>query len=105
MPLLVLIAAIATALASSVVPGHVRVAYPGSMDCQQGCDVVAAGWPFLYLVDEPGLSPVGSVSLVGGLLGLDTFRLDALLETVMFWICAWAAVVWTIWRAVWSRPS
>jgi len=100
--LVVLIVAVGTSLVSSVVPGHVHVAYPGSMDCQQGCDFVAGGWPFLYLVDHPGISPVGSVSLTDGLLGADIIRPDAFGETLLFWICAWTAVIWTTRRT--RRP-
>lgn len=91
---LVLIAAAVTSLATSVVPGHVRVAYPGSEDCQQGCDFVAGGWPFRYLVDHPGISPTGSVSLTEGLLGADIIRPDALAETLLFWACVWTAAIW-----------
>ena len=105
MALVVLIVAIATSLASSVVPGHVRVAYPGSEDCQQGCDFVAGGWPFLYLVDHPGISPFGSVSLIEGLLGVDIIRLVALGETFLFWTCAWTAVVWMTRRARRARRN
>jgi hypothetical protein len=67
--LAVMIAALGTTLASSGITGHVRVTYPDSMDCQQGCDFVAGGWPFRYLVDNPGVSPVGSVSLIDGVFG------------------------------------
>lgn len=85
----VLIVALGTSLATSLVPGHVRVVYPGSEDCQQGCDFVAGGWPFRYLVDSPGVSPFGSVSL----LGEDIIRPGAFVETLVFWICIWAAVI------------
>jgi hypothetical protein len=97
--LVVAIAAVGTALVSSVVSGHVQVAYPGSLDCQQGCDLVAGGWPFLYLVDNPGISPRGSISLTDGLLGVDIIRLGAFGATLLFWTCAWGAFVWTLGRA------
>lgn len=95
MVLVVLIAAVGTSFATSVVPGHVRVAYPGSEDCQQGCDFVAGGWPFRYLVDHPGTSPTGSVSLTDGLLGADLIKPGALSATLLFWACVWTAAIWT----------
>src|SRR4051812_38585997 len=74
----VLMAAVGPSLATSALPGHRRVAYPGSQGCQQGCDFVAGGWPFRSLVDHPGISPFGSVSLTDGLLGADIIRPDAI---------------------------
>ncbi len=97
--LVVLVAGVVTALASSVVPGQVRVSYPGSEDCQQGCDFVAAGWPFRYLVDHPGISPFGSVSLIDGLMGADIIRPGAFAETILFWACAWMIAIWLVGRA------
>ena len=99
--LVVLMASVGTSLATSDIPGHVRVAYPGSEDCQQGCDFVAGGWPFRYLVDHPGISPFGSVSLSDGLLGADIIRPGALAETLLFWACIWTAAIWAsrrLWR-------
>jgi hypothetical protein len=54
----VLVCATATTLGSSAVHSRMTVVYPGSMDCQRGCEFVAGGWPFAYLVDYPGISPV-----------------------------------------------
>lgn len=91
---LVSVSAATAALASSAVPGSVRAVYPGSMDCAQGCQFVAGGWPFPYLVDHPGISPVGSVSLLGGLLGEDIIWPGSLLATFVFWLGLCSAVVW-----------
>ena len=103
MALAVLIAAVGTSLATSAVPGHVRVAYAGSEGCKQGCDLVAGGWPFRYRVDHPGISPFGSVSLTDGLLGADIIRPGALAETLLFWACAWTAAIWATRRVRRSR--
>ena len=103
--LVVLIVAFGTALVSSAVPGRVRLAYPGSTDCRQGCDFIAGGWPFLYLVDQPGISPVGSVSLAHGLLGADIIRPRAFSETFLFWVCAWTAIIWMTRRTRWLRTD
>jgi len=103
MALVVLTAAVGTSLATSAVPGHVRVAYLGSEDCQQGCDFVAGGWPFQYLVDHPGISPFGSVSLIDGLLGADIIMPGALAETFAFWACVWTVAIWVTRRVRRSR--
>src|ERR1041385_2431074 len=70
---LAVIAAAVLTLASLYIPATVRLVYPGSEDCTLGCDFVAAGWPLPYLVDGHGLSPQGSVWLIGGLTGEDIF--------------------------------
>ncbi len=92
------VAAIA-ALTSSCVAGKVRIAYPGTEDCVQGCDFVAGGWPFLYVVDQHGLSPAGSTDLLGALLGLDIFRPWHLVATYVFWLAVFVAArrihLWT----------
>jgi len=61
--------------------------YPYSEDCAKGCEFVAGGWPFRYLVDSHGLSPAGSVSLILGLTGDDILHLDLLAATFVFWFC------------------
>ena len=81
-------------VASSLIPGRVRAVYPGSMDCQNGCDFIAAGWPFPYLVDHPGISPIGSVSLSGGVIGEDLVWFGSLAATFLFWFGTCAAIVW-----------
>ena len=96
--LLTLVLAAVVALASSAVAGKVRAAYPGTMDCEQGCDFLAAGWPFPYLVDHPGISPTGSVSLVGGVLGVDIIWYGSLTATYAFWLALFGAVAWAIGR-------
>jgi hypothetical protein len=88
-----LFAAIAT-LVSSTIPGWVRDVDPGSMHCQQGCDVVAAGWPFPYIVDYHGLSPVGSADVLGALFGLDFIWPGAMAATFLFWLGLLVAVAW-----------
>lgn len=83
--LLAVIAAAAT-LASSTVPASVHLVYPGTMDCERGCDFVAAGWPWPYLVDCHGISVVGAVSLSGGLVGEDILRPGHMAASFLFWL-------------------
>ncbi|MEO8655129.1 MAG: hypothetical protein ABI409_13470 [Ramlibacter sp.] len=97
--LLVSVIAAATTLASSVISGRVRAFYPGSMDCALGCEFVAGGWPFPYLVDHPAISPTGSVSLVNGLLGVDIIWFGSLAATYGFWLALFAAFGWAIGRS------
>jgi hypothetical protein len=98
--IVVIVPATIATLASSLVTGTVRVAYPGSMDCVEGCVFAAGGWPFKYLVDHPGISPVGSVSL----LGEDIVRSGALAATFTFWFCAFSCLVWLVGRRMRNAP-
>lgn len=63
--LLVPVLAAAATLASSGIPGMVSATYPDIMGCSEGCQVAAGGWPFPYAIDNPGISPVGSASMIG----------------------------------------
>lgn len=47
---------------SLLVPTQTQAVRPGSMDCEQGCPVLAAGFPMPFLQDGV-ISPVGSVSM------------------------------------------
>ena len=81
----VLVLAAAATLGTSALHTRVNVVYPGSMDCQRGCEFLAGGWPFPYLVDHPGISPAGSISLVEGIMGVDIIRPLPLLASFVFW--------------------
>lgn len=88
----VLLAVAATA-GSSWIGSSVAARYPDIMGCESACVVSAGGWPMPYVVDYPGLSPVGSADVVGALMGLDRLRLPALAVTFAVWLAVSAAVV------------
>ncbi len=96
--LLVFGMAMVATLASSVIDGRVIAVHSDIMGCEAGCVTAAGGWPLPYLVDYPGISPVGSVSLSDALLGLDKIRPAALALTFVFWLCASATLVWAAMR-------
>jgi hypothetical protein len=91
------LAAVAT-LASSAIPGMVSASYPDIMGCYESCQVVAGGWPFPYVVDYPGLSPVHSASLFGVVLGVDRLWAGSLAATLLFWFALFVTVAWTVSR-------
>lgn len=103
--LLVIILAIAGTLGSSIVLGKVSAKYPEIMLCEQSCEVVAGGWPFPYLIDYPGISPVNSVSISNGILGTDVIWVGALVGTFLFWAGGAATVIWTIGRIKFKKPA
>jgi hypothetical protein len=90
----VLVASAVVTLLSSCVPRTVELIYPGTMDCDKGCQFVAGGWPFAYVVDAHGLSPAGSVDLIGALLSEDLLRVDMLFMTFTFWVCVYLALTY-----------
>ena len=83
---LALSAGILLALLSSWIESRSRATYMDIDGCVVACDVAAAGWPFAYALDYPGLSVAGSAGIVGILLGED--RLDWLKFglTTLFWV-------------------
>jgi len=98
--LLIAAAAAVATLVSTAVPASVHLVYPGTMDCEQGCDFVAAGWPWPYLVDSHGISVRGSVSLSGGLTGEDIIIPGRIAATYLFWLALLSVVAHL---AVWLR--
>ena len=95
---IVFILAIAFTLESSLIPAKVVTKYPDISYCANSCVVVAGGWPFPYLIDYPGISPVNSVSLSDGILGMDVIWVGALASTFIFWTCVMVAIVWILGR-------
>lgn len=79
---LIVAAAVAT-MGSSLIPSKVLSVIPASEGCRQGCEFVAGGWPFAYLVDHDSISPTGSVTLF---FGEDYIRGPALGATFVFWL-------------------
>ena len=80
---------------SLLISMKVTVVRAGSMDCEQGCDVVAAGFPKPYLVDGI-ISPVGSVSMNPidlFLAPLDEFIFVNFVICYVFWLAMTILVV------------
>jgi hypothetical protein len=103
--LLAFFVAAAAALASSLVLSEVTVAYSGVLGCEQGCQFVAGGWPFPYIVDHPGISPSNSVSLVEAALGVDIFWSGHFLATLLSWLAPFATVAAIVWRRTLPRAA
>ena len=95
--LLAALAAVAT-LASSGVPSKVHLVYPGTEDCASGCNFVAGGWPWPYLIDSHGISVHGSVSISGGLLGEDI--IDPLLLGATYF--SWLGILSILFAIAWA---
>ena len=92
--LFVLIVATALTLASSALPGRATVNYQDIDGCTAGCTVAAAGWPFPYLADYPGLSPAGSASLSEAVLGSDHVLWTSFVATWLAWVTVIGLLAW-----------
>jgi hypothetical protein len=92
--LLVLAAATILALASSAIRGTVTVNYADIDGCTAGCTVAAAGWPFPYLADYPGLSPTGKASLQESVVGSDHFLWTSFVATWLAWAALIGVLMW-----------
>lgn len=88
--LLVALLAAAATCASGAISGTVSASYPDIMGCEQACRVAAGGWPFAYAVDYPGISPVGSASMTGAVLGVDKLWAGSLAATFGCWLALFA---------------
>ncbi|GAB6196178.1 hypothetical protein [Lysobacter xanthus] len=79
---------VALTLATSFVKQQAIARYADVEGCANGCSVAAAGWPLPWLVDDPSVSPVNSVSLSGALFGLDHWRFEGLAVDLVLWTLA-----------------
>ena len=92
--LLVVVVATVLTLASSFIRGDTLVNYPDVDGCTTGCTVAAAGWPFPYLADYPGVSPGGSTSLVEAVTGSDHVLWTAFVASWLAWVAAIALLAY-----------
>ncbi|XID75045.1 hypothetical protein ACF3NA_00230 [Alkanindiges sp. WGS2144] len=86
--LLQLLIALVLTWLSLLVPAEVQVTRPGTLDCEQGCEIIAAGFPKPFIVDGV-ISPVGSVSmnpLSLFLAPLDEFIWCSFIISYVFWL-------------------
>lgn len=88
-----LLLGVAATLASSTVRQQTVERYADIDGCVTGCEVPAAGWPLPYVVDNPGLSPVGEASLSGAATGADRLRWESLALDLLVWTLAAAILV------------
>jgi len=95
---IVLVVSTLATLASSAIRGHATVNYPDVEGCSAGCTVAAAGWPFPYLADYPGLSPAGRTSLMEALTGSDHVLWTSFVATWVAWTAAVGALTYLLRR-------
>jgi hypothetical protein len=95
---LVLVVSTLLALASSAIHRHATVNYPDVEGCSAGCTVAAAGWPFPYLADYPGLSPAGKTSLAEAITGSDHVLWTSFVATWVAWTVAVGALAYLLRR-------
>jgi hypothetical protein len=87
-----LLLAVLITLASIFVKSSTHASYLDA-DCAGSCQVAAAGFPFPFIADYPGISPVGSVSLFDAILGYDDFLIGSFVASYMYWTAIIAIVV------------
>ncbi|MCV2355566.1 hypothetical protein LNV09_15580 [Paucibacter sp. B2R-40] len=93
--LLFAVATVAT-LVSTIVPGRVSATELGMVGCENECSFLTGGWPVPFIVDGPGVSPAGSVDLLGVLLSVDTLLPKAMAANLAIWFAALVAGTWAI---------
>lgn len=86
--LIIVLVALILTYVSLLIPAQTQVVRPEVMDCEQGCPVVAAGFPMPFLVDGV-FSPVGSVSINPFnilFIHLDEFVFINFIISYIFWL-------------------
>lgn len=60
-------------------------AYPEIMGCEQGCSVVASGWPLIFVRDYLGMSVINSADILEVWFAADRFNWGPFIFNVGFW--------------------
>ncbi len=89
---IVVLLAVLMTFASTFVTGSTHASYLDA-GCAGSCRVVAAGFPFPFIADYPGISPVGSVSLSEAIIGVDHFLISPFVASYMCWVVFVAVII------------
>jgi hypothetical protein len=85
---------IITLLSSFVGERSARATYPDIMGCEQGCTVLATGWPLVFVRDYTGMSVVNTADISEVIFAGD--RLDWL--TFLANVAFWSGLLWLLLR-------
>lgn len=69
-----------------------RATYPDIMGCETGCNVVATGWPFVFVRDYLGMSVGNTADIMEVWFAADRFDWMPFLLNVVAWSLLSAAV-------------
>jgi hypothetical protein len=62
-----------------------RATYADIMGCENGCEVAASGWPFVFVHDYPGMSVVNKANISEVWFAADKFDCAPFLLNVLVW--------------------
>ena len=80
-----LIGAALALLSTFIGPRSALAVYPDIMGCEQGCTVVATGWPFTYVSDYLGMSVGNTANIMEVWFAADRFLWTPFLANVGIW--------------------
>jgi len=80
-----LLAAMVCIAATSFIHTHSQESFADIDACTTGCEVAVAGYPWPYLVDYPGISPVGDPSVIDVMLASDQLLTGPLFADLAVW--------------------
>jgi len=94
--LAVLIGTSVTLLSTFIGERSARAIYPDIMGCETGCDVVATGWPLIFVRDYLGMSVGNTADIMEVWFAADRFDWTPFLLNV----AVWSGLFLTV-RALW----
>lgn len=86
-----------TFLSTFVGERSARATYPDIMGCETGCNVVATGWPFVFVRDYLGMSVGNTADITEVWFAADRFDWTPFLLNVIAWTVL-SAVAYTMLR-------
>ncbi len=89
-----------TLLSTFVGERSARATYPDIMGCETGCNVVATGWPFVFVRDYLGMSVGNTADIMEVWFAADRFDWMPFLLNVAAWTIISAATFTMLKRAL-----
>lgn len=86
-------------IVTTYIPNSANVTYSDIMGCETECSVVATGYPFPFIADYPGLSPVNSAGLMGLLMGWDKIIWLNLVASMLFFLFVSIFIINSLWKS------
>lgn len=80
-----LIGIVVTLLSTFVGQRWANATYPDIMGCEEGCRVVATGWPLVFVRDYTGMSVVNTADILEVILAADRLDWPPFCANVIFW--------------------
>ncbi|MBJ7412586.1 MAG: hypothetical protein JHD15_19820 [Phenylobacterium sp.] len=90
----------ATLLSTFAGERRAQATYPDIMGCEVSCEVVATGWPFVFVRDYTGMSLVNSADITEVIFAGDRLDWAPFAADVVLWSAGFLLLIWALRRGL-----